>query len=122
MKRSAKWLLLPILTAAVTLGVMRIRAARIGPATFPAIASFTATPRIVRPGETVTLKWETRGVKSVAMQWSASLHPRNSQRRTGLPPSGTMTDRPEETTIYVLECEDSVGQVCMSASTTVLVK
>jgi hypothetical protein len=57
------------------------------------------------------------------MEWGPQNHPRgNVQRRSGLPPAGTMTDQPEEDTVYVLNCETASGQTCMSASATVRVK
>jgi hypothetical protein len=123
MKRTILLLLFLLLALGATLGVVHIRAARIEPGMLPKIVSFTATPRVVRPGDTVTVAWETRGTRSMAIEWGPTLHQREGMtRRSGLRPSGTMTDRPQETTIYVLECEDAFREVCTSASTTVMVK
>ena len=59
----------------------------------------------------------------MALQWGPTVHAREAMKRqTGLPPSGKMTDHPQETTVYVLECEDALGAVCTSASVTVMVK
>ncbi len=112
---------------------MRARAARMGSSISPAavspaqvapeIVSFTATPRVVSPGQTVTLAWKTRGAPSVAMEWGPALNPvANMKRRSQLPASGTMTDQPRQDTVYVLECETASGDMCMSASATVSVK
>ena len=123
MKRTLLLLLLLLFGLAVTLGLIRSRAARIGSSVFREIVAFTATPRVISPGESATLAWETRGVVSVAMAWGPESNPRgNMQRRTGLPPLGTMTVQPKEDTVYVLECETDAGQVCMSASASVRVK
>jgi hypothetical protein len=123
MKRTLLWLLVLLFGLAVTLGLIRSRAARIGSAVFPEIVAFTATPRVISPGESATLAWETRGVVTVAMSWGPENNPRgNMQRRTGLPPVGMMIVRPGEDTVYVLECETDAGEVCMSAGATVRVK
>ena len=112
MKRTLELLLLLLFAVAVTAKVIG-----------PEIVSFQATPRVIRPGETVTISWETLGVESVAMEWGPEYHrPGSMQMRTGLPPTGTMTDKPTEDTVYVLECEASPGQMCNSASATVRVK
>jgi len=108
-----------LLIVAVTLGVMRNGELR----TEPEIVSFTATPRIVSPGASSTLAWETRGVASVALEWGPVWGPRgNREMHPGLPPTGTMTVEPKENTIYVLECETTSGTMCMSQSVTVQVK
>jgi hypothetical protein len=120
MKRTLLWLLFLLLALATALGVMRSRAARIDPAISPEITSFTATPTVISPGESVTLAWKTRGALSVAMEWGPEYHVRRAmQKRTGLPPAGTMTVQPKENTVYVLECEVASGQMCMLASATV---
>ena len=112
-----------LLFLAVTLGVMRIRGAAVKSVTFPEIVSFTATPRVISRGQFATVAWETRGVPTVTIEWCPASHPRGSmQRRSDLPPVGTMTVRPEVDTVYVLECETEYGQTCVSASATVRVR
>lgn len=89
----------------------------------PRIESFTATPKVIHAGDSVTLAWVARGVPSVGIAWAPERRPRDSmQRRKDLPPSGTMVVKPEVDTVYVLECESEEGVVCMSASATVRVK
>jgi len=44
------------------------------------------------------------------------------ERRTGLPPVGTLKVQPTEDTVYVIECEGGSGQTCTQASATVRVK
>ena len=107
-----------LLAAVVALGIVRdFRGVR------PEISSFTATPRTVHAGEAVTMAWTTRGIESVAMSWGPELNPRDRlERQSGLPPMGTMTMRPMESTIYVLECESKGGEVCISGSVTVRVR
>ena len=123
MKRTVLVLILVPIALLVAFGVARSRAARTEPVILPKIVSLTATPRMIKRGESVTVAWEARGTQSMAMEWGPTLHPDVARkRRTGLPSSGTMIDQPEETTIYVLECEDALGYVCTSASTTVMVK
>jgi hypothetical protein len=122
MKRTFLLLLFLLPALAVTPGVVRNRAEPIGPPISRGIVSFTATPRTVKQGESVTLQWETRGATSVAIEWGPEHNPRGlNGKRTGLPPSGTMTLQPEEDTVYVLECDTPEGQTCMSASTRVRV-
>ena len=123
MKQTALLLLFLLLALAAALGVRRMRAAEPGGVSLPKIVSFTATPNIARPGESVTVAWQTRGAQSMALAWGPAVHAwEDMKRQTGLPPSGTLTDHPRETTIYVLECEDKLGTVCTSASVTVTVK
>lgn len=116
-------LMLVLIAFPVAFGAAGNRAVQVEPVASPKIISFTATPQIIRRGESVTVAWKTQGTKSMAIEWSPALYPNfEKKRHTGLPPSGTMIDKPEETTIYVLECEDALGYVCTSASTTVMVK
>ena len=111
-----------LLTIAATPGVRRSSAFRIGPV-MPEIVSFTANPKVIAHGETVTLAWEMRGVPSVSIAWGPEYHQRGTmQRKTELPPSGTMIVRPMENTLYVLECGTLAGDVCMAASASVRVK
>jgi len=87
------------------------------------IVSFTATPKVIALGESSTLAWTTRGVDSVTMEWGPAANSRNEmERRTGLPPVGTLTVQPTEDTVYVIECEGGSGQTCTQASATVRVK
>jgi hypothetical protein len=64
MKRTLLWLLFLLLALAVTLGLVRSRAARIGSVISPEIVSFTAIPKVISHGQSATLAWETRGVTS----------------------------------------------------------
>ncbi len=122
MKRILLLALLLLFVLVATLGVMRTRVASSGAPNPPEIVSFTATPRIVSRGESVTLAWKTSGLASVAMEWGPDYHPRGTmQKRNGLPPSGTMIVQPKENSTYVLECETASGDMCMSASVSVRV-
>jgi hypothetical protein len=114
------WLLFLFFVLAMTMGVVGKTGPQGGLGISPEIASFTATPRIVVPGENVTLTWKTRGAVSVTIEWGPEDHPRGTlQQRTGLPGSGTLVMQPRENTVYVLSCETATGVMCMSASTTV---
>jgi hypothetical protein len=122
MKRILLLVLFLLLVLALTLGVVRSRAARIEPPGPAGIVSFTATPRSINAGESSTLEWMTRGVDSIAMEWGPAARPRDAmERRIGLPPVGTLVVRPEEDTVYLIECEGGSGQVCTEASATVRV-
>jgi hypothetical protein len=113
------FILAVLLIAAVALGI--IRNERL-PAQ-PEIVSFTATPRTISPGGSSVLAWETRGTKSVSIESGPVWGPRgHMEMHPGLPPSGMMTVQPAESSIYVLECETTVGEMCMSQSVTVEVK
>lgn len=102
---------------------MRSGAKPAGLAISPEIVTFTATPAVVHPGETVTVAWQTRATAAVAVEWGPESHPRGSfERRDGLPSTGTLTFKPTEDTIYVLECDTVFGAMCMAASATVRVK
>jgi hypothetical protein len=123
MKRIFGLLLLLFLALAVTLGVMRIRGAAVKSGSLPEIVSFTVTPRVISRGEFAIVAWDIRGVPTVTIESGPESHPRGSMRRqSGLPAVGKMTVRPEEDTVYVLECETEYGQTCVSASATVRVK
>ncbi len=84
------------------------------------IVSFTATPRRVHHGETVTLKWVTTGMRKLTLDWAPAANTRNNWRhRTDLPGEGSLTMTPEIDTIYVLTCEDGAGSACASATVRV---
>ena len=122
MKKSLLSTLFLLLTVAAAPDVLRSSPLRIGPV-MPEIVSFTVKPKVITRGETVTLAWKTRGVPSVSIAWGPEYHQRGTmQRKTELPPSGTMTVRPMENTLYVLECGTLAGDVCMAASASVRVK
>jgi hypothetical protein len=76
MKNNFLLLLVLLVTVAASLGIMKSGSTVKGLGISPEIVSFTATPAVVRPGEPVTLAWETRGTVSVAMEWG----PENSSR------------------------------------------
>lgn len=123
MKRILLLVLSLLFVLVATLGIMRTGIASIGPANTPEIVYFTATPRVISRGESVTLAWKTSGLASVAMEWKPEYHLRGAmQKLNGLPPSGTMIVQPREDTIYVLECESASGDMCISASASVRVK
>jgi hypothetical protein len=112
-----------LIAFAGALGVMRSGAPATGLAISPEIVSFTATPSVISPGETVTVAWKTRSTAAVAIEFGPASHPRGSfERRDDLPSSGTLTFKPTEDTIFVLECDTVFGAMCMSASTTVRMK
>jgi hypothetical protein len=116
MKRTVLLVVILLLVLAGTMAVMRVLADPV------AIISFTATPRVVMRGESVTLDWQTRGVPTVAIEWGPELNPGfNMQKKRGLPPSGMETFEPQEDTIYVLECETVPADAC-SQSVSVRVR
>ena len=122
-KRDLLLLLLLLLAFAAALGFMRTRVDQSGSGSSPEIVSFTAWPRVVGPGDTVTLTWVTRGAPSVAISWGPERRSNASaEKRAELPPSGSLQVQPKENTVYVLECETNLGRMCMSASTTVRMK
>ncbi len=56
------------------------------------------------------------------MEWCPESDPRGQiHRMDGLPPKGTMTVEPKESTIYILECETKEW-MCATASATVRVE
>jgi hypothetical protein len=84
------------------------------------IISFTATPPKIRMGESVTIAWKTTGIQSVSIDWAPAKKSRGQwQRRAGLPPEGSLTITPTESTVFILTCETAAGPVCASASVTV---
>ena len=122
MKRTLILLIFLLLALAGTLAVVRNREPQILPEVAPAIVSFTATPQVIAPGESITLDWETKGVSTVALEWGPANSPRgNLQKESILPPSGTRIFEPQEDTIYVLECETAPVPAC-TASATVRVR
>jgi hypothetical protein len=110
MKRTSTILLVLLVAFTGALGVMRSGAPATGLAIFPEIVTFTAKPAVISPGESVTVEWKTRASASVAIEWGLESHPRGTlEKRDGLPASGTMTFRPTEDTIFVLECDKAFG-------------
>lgn len=82
------------------------------------IVSFTATPRRVPPGATVTLEWVTRGMTSVALDWAPAADTQDNWRhRGGLPASGSLEMKPDGDTVYVLSCETAGGGSACASST-----
>jgi hypothetical protein len=59
MKNNFLLLLILLFAVAAALGVMRIEAKPMGLGWSPEIITFTATPAVVHPGESVTLAWES---------------------------------------------------------------
>ncbi|HVV45253.1 MAG TPA: hypothetical protein VHC72_08595 [Bryobacteraceae bacterium] len=123
MKRDFLWILFLVLVFASAPGVMRLGALWKPPADSPQIVSFTATPRVIRAGESATLSWEVQGVDSVTIAWRPDDYSREPmEQRRGLPPSGMMIVQPRTSTFYILKCDSRSGDVCMAASTSVRVK
>jgi hypothetical protein len=111
-------LLLPFLFIALIAGIsiMRSRAVPHGIGTQPEILSFSATPRVVKPGEPVTLAWNVRGADSLTLSRSTSdRREANEPERTNLPGSGKMVVRPQQDTVYKLTCETADGPMCATA-------
>jgi hypothetical protein len=122
MKRTLLLLLLVLLAFVTTLAVVHKRVRGAVQAEYPEIVSFKATPPAIHAGESTQLSWETTSTGSVAMEWCPERDPRGHIHRIdGLPPKGTMTVEPKESTIYILECE-AKGSMCAAASATVRVE
>jgi hypothetical protein len=118
MKRNLWLLLLLFLAIAVTAGIMRSRAVSFGLGTVPEIVSFTATPPVIEPGQTVTLAWNAHGAPSLTMNRGTENDPSDTlPERTGLPASGTITVQPKKDTVYTLTCETADGPMCATSVT-----
>lgn len=113
--------LLLVFALATTLGTRQTQAGQDGLGVYPEIYTFKATPSVIRPGQSVTLSWKTRGTTSVTMDFGPEQHHTrdNMQRRAGLPSSGTMTVNPKEDTVYEMKCDTVAGPMCLTASVTV---
>ncbi len=87
------------------------------------IVSFSAAPRRIAPGASVTLKWVTRGMKSVSISWAPAADTRDNWKHLdGLPSSGTLQVQPGHDTVYLLNCECADGgSACASARVVVQV-
>ena len=84
------------------------------------ILNFAAKPQRYHAGQFAYLEWKTRGVDSVYVEWMPDANPRSrSQRRAGLPPTGSLEVQPKNTTRYVLGCESTDHVYCASQSVTV---
>lgn len=127
MNKRILWLLVFLfLIFAVALGVIRSRVSLSPPAlpnVAPQIVSFTASPKIINAGETVILSWATTGASIIAIRSHPEFHPGSSgEGQVGLPPWGTLAVHPQESMIYVLECESARGEIAASASASVRVR
>jgi len=126
MKIRSLWLLLFLLLAfAVALGVKVTKPPQLStivPYVRPQIVSFAASARQVNRGEPVTLSWTTTGTTQVSIESRPQLNPGSlGEKKTGLPPWGTMTVKPEEDTVYILECDAPKGVAVVSARVQVQV-
>ena len=123
MKTNFLLLLVLVLVTAAALGVMRARATPQGLGSSPEVVTFTATPAAVHAGEPVTLKWNTRGTSSIALEWGPPQPaPQGFELHAGLPSSGTMTVTPTTDTVYELRCYTVSGPMCLPISETVHVR
>jgi len=116
-----------LIVLALTTGLMRshgvFSTSSIQPHGTPEIALFTASPNRIAPGQEVTVSWMVRGVETVSIEWGPERNPRaNLQKRTGLPAAGSLTVHPEESTVFILECQTPGLVVCMAASAGVRVR
>jgi plastocyanin len=109
---------------ALLLGSTGSQAAPQGLGVSPEVVTFTASPQVVRPGDTVTVAWNTRGTTSVTLEWGQEANHNRAamQQRTGLPSSGKLTFQVTEDTIYDLRCATVTGTMCLPVSATVRMK
>jgi hypothetical protein len=109
---------------ALVLGTTGSQAAPQGLGVSPEVVTFTATPQVARPGDTVTIAWNTRGTTSVTLEWGQEEnHSRATmQQRTGLPSSGKLNFQVTEDTVYDLKCATVTGTMCLPVSVTVRMK
>jgi hypothetical protein len=123
MKTNFLLLLVFLLAIAAALGVMRTESKLQGLGYSPEIVTFSATPAVVHAGAPVTLKWETRGTSSIALEWGPAQPTREGlELHAGLPSSGTMTVTPTADTVYELRCYTVSGPMCLPVSESVQVR
>ncbi len=123
MKTNFLLLLVILLATAAGFGIMRSQAKHQGLGYSPEVVAFTATPAVVHAGQPVTLKWETRGTSSIALEWGPAQPTRQGlELHAGLPSSGTMTVTPTADTVYELRCYTVAGPMCLPISEAVEVR
>jgi hypothetical protein len=114
-----------LLITSAGLGLSRIKETRPGMGFYPEIAPFNAAPEAIRPGQSATLSWQTRGAMSVSVLEMTGEEgaARSSRMLTGLPPAGSLKVEPRETTIYRMRCETVFsGHACLPTEVKVEVK
>jgi hypothetical protein len=80
---------------------------------YPEVARFTAAPEAVRAGDPVTLSWETRGTAAIRLE---AVRESGTEVLRGLPPAGSITIQPRETTTWRIRCETAFsGLMCNPA-------
>ncbi len=89
-----------------------------GIGTIPSIVSFTATPRVAKPGQAVTLRWKARGADSLELDWSTDNKSAAAEpQRQELADSGEMVVHPQKDTLYKLTCVTPDGPMCSTELT-----
>jgi hypothetical protein len=114
-----------LLLVSAGLGLSRIKETRPGMGFYPEIAPFNAAPEVIRPGESATLSWQTRGAVAVSVLESAGEEGGavSSRLLSGLPAAGSLKVSPRETTTYRMRCETVFsGQACLPTVVKVEVK
>ena len=114
-----------MLLVSAGLGLSRIKETRTGMGFYPEIAPFNAAPDAIRPGQSATLSWQTRGVVSVSVLESTEEEGGavTSRVSTGLPPAGSLKVQPRRTTTYTMRCQTVFsGQSCLPTIVRVEVK
>ena len=105
------------------LGVVHSPRSRPGLGIYPEVAPFVATPEVIRAGDSATLSWTTRGVVSVVLESIPESQSEGAEELRGLPPTGSITVHPRETTAYFLRCETVFsGRACAGTAARVEVK
>lgn len=102
-----------LVAVSIVLGYVNPKESQPGLGIYPEVAPFTAVPASIRAGEPATLKWASRGAVSVSLEAIPEGRPEGASELRGLPPAGTITVQPRETTVYRMRCETAFsGTAC----------
>lgn len=112
-----------LLTLSAVLGYVRPKEGRPGLGIYPEVAPLNAAPGLISAGETATLTWSSRGAVSVTLESIPEGRSEAEGVVRGLPPAGSITVQPRQTTVYRMRCETPfAGTRCAGVETQVAVK
>lgn len=113
-----------LVAVSLALGFGHSNHPREGLGTYPEVIPLKAAADTLREGESTTLSWTSRGATTVILEaYPESASWQRGEEKSELPPTGSITVHPRETTLYRMRCETAFdGGECAGADATIVVK